>query len=102
MLIWDYIRDFLVQNIFGGWLSDGTYVDTCFGFDNGGGSIIGNDIYYTLNGYISATTGTDVTISLSDWLATTTTIIIMCLIVVLFAMLVRWVFKTVVSAFLLR
>lgn len=43
-----------------------------------------------------------ISMSFEEWLCHTTTIVCMCLIVVFSIWLVRWVFKAVSSAFLLR
>lgn len=106
MLIWDYIRDFLVQHIFGGVDSTNHFYQCTIGnmTSHSGSYFIGNTAttYVPINLFTDDLEETVDFISIGDWLSTTTTIIIMCLIVVLFAMLVRWVFKTVVSAFLLR
>lgn len=108
MLIWDYIRDFLVQYIFGGFDSLGNsygcqvgfFTNNSFEYDSASTS----DLYVNIGdvGLNNNLEGIFQYITLGDWLSTTCTIIIMCLIVVLFALLVRWVFKTVVSAFLLK
>lgn len=52
-----------------------------------------NDYTQTING---------VSTNMNVWLAHTTTIIIMCLIVTILVLLVRWFFRIVSSGFLLR
>ena len=101
MFIWDLIRDFLVQYIFGGYNSQGVSYSCSVGFDAQEGTSFGTE--YTLVPLtFQSDDGLTLHLCIGDWLSTTTTIIIMCLIVVLFCLLVRWIFKTVTSAFLLR
>jgi len=108
-MIWDYIRDFIVQYITGGYdsLGNGYFVSAGFihSVDMSTGQIdesysgdFNSFIYKiddTIDGYSNF-------IGMSDWLATTITIICMCLIVVFAIWLVRWVFKVVSSAMLLK
>lgn len=102
-MIWDFIRDFLVQYVFGGTLSDGTFSNGCFvTLNSDGDALTTSNIGFKLPFIDNAAGYESITINIGDWLSTTATIIIMCLIVFLFVMLVRWVYKTVVSAFLLR
>ena len=105
-MIWDYIRDFLVQNVFGGTTSDGQYFSGFVGnfrtTENGIG--LGNldDIYLPMNGYNDYIGDSIEGICLGDYLSTTTTIIIMALAVVLMCLLVRWIWRVVSSAMLLK
>lgn len=103
-MIWNIIRDFIVRYITGGYSSIGDYYDVSLGewsneeiqfYINRGatqldGSSGGVSLYNTF------------TYTLSDWLATTLTVVIMIIGVVLLCLLVRWVFKTVVNAFAFR
>lgn len=107
-MIWDYIRDFLVQYIFGGYDSNGVGYGALLGrLDNTeyGEYYINTTDYLVLNNQF-VSDGGEVTggfsMSLGDWLSTTATIIIMCLAVFLMIMLVRWVWRLVTSAFLLK
>lgn len=106
-MMWDIIRDFIVRYITGGVTSNGeSYLCS-----------IGNIYYYLDNeieeSAIEGTTsnlfnigltgsGQSMYIGLGDWLATTLTVVIMIIGVVLLCLLVRWVFKTVVNAFAFR
>lgn len=106
-MIWDYINEFLVQYVFGGYVNGQNYggvIGTLF-YDDGG--YMASDGYTTASvlvnsGLKDSADCAPLYMTLGNYLATTATIIIMCLIVFLFVMLVRWVYKTVVSAFLLR
>lgn len=98
-MLWDIIRDFIVQYITGGYTSVGDYYDVLLcEFTNEEVS------WYIKTGQpeteITAYNG--FYISTGDWLATTITIVIMCLLVVFAVWLVRWIFKAVSSAFLLK
>lgn len=105
-MIWDYIRDFIVQYITGGTTSTYDYYNAFWGemsvtdtiYGEGYDAYTGNEIFFDVakpNGFIFS-------INFCDWLATTITGVIMVLMVVLACMLVRWIFKLVASAFLLR
>lgn len=110
-MIWDFIRDFFVQFIFGGTCSDGSSFGGLIGaFINTDGDYLlgkGDEVYYS-NGTICLSTmeveslGHEWYITLGDWLSTTATIIVMCLIVFLLICLVRWIFRAVSSAMLLK
>lgn len=54
----------------------------------------------SLSAYHNTISGVDT--SLDVWLSHTTTIIVMCLFVTCLVLLIRWVFRLVSSAFLLR
>lgn len=107
-MLWDIIRDFIVEHITGGYNSAGTgyitTIGTLFNAENetsGIGTNVNTFIevtnFYNLDegGYFSYMT-------LGDWLATTITAVIMILLVVFAVWLVRWIFKAVSSAFLLK
>lgn len=88
MTLWTLIRDFLVQNIFGGTDSVGTeYV----------GDISGN---YNSSSFMFEINGQS--ISIGDWLSTTFTIVTLVLFLVLLCILAKWLFKVVSGLFLLR
>lgn len=106
-MLWDIIRDFIVQHITGGNDSAGRIYH----------SITAGKVDVIIDGAVDDTIdvgttaifnlGTDPTgagyiIGLPDWLATTITAVIMILIVVFAVWLVRWIFKAVSSAFLLK
>lgn len=103
-MIWNVIRDFIVQYLTGGYTSTGDYFDVSLGewsneeisfYINRGATQADGSV----GGYIPYNT---FTYTLGDWLATSITIVIMIIGVVLLCLLVRWVFKTVVNAFAFR
>lgn len=87
-MLWDFIRDFFVQYIFGGVDSQENYY---------GGMICEG---LTTDSSVLHIFDTDITIG--SWLSTTMTIICLVLISICFILLVRWLFKAVTSAFLLK
>lgn len=99
-MIWDIIRDFIVQYITGGTLRNGNYVNALMG-SNDINDITGGSILYNV-GYADSLGEESIYITASDWLATTLTMVIMIIGVVLLCLLVRWVFKAVVNAFAFR
>lgn len=96
-MLWDIIRDFIVQYITGGYTSSGE------GYSCSLGTWLQDD-----SEFLATTGDLDVVnfgvyqMGLGDWLATTITIICMCAIVFFGYWLVRWIFKAVSSAFLLK
>lgn len=88
MSLWNMLRDFLVQHIFGGTDSTGEVYENVVA-----GSNSTSDITFTIGG---------ASVSLGDWLSTTTTIIVLILFVVLLFMLAKWLFKVVSGLVLLR
>lgn len=107
-MIWDYIRDFFVQYITGGWTSSGEQCSCYIGnFTNTARDtyedVYTEGFYLKLGDVINGGTDSQLQyICFGDWLATTLTIICMCLIVAFAIWLVIWVFKAVAHAFLLR
>lgn len=106
-MLWNIIRDFIVQYITGGNSSAGLVyqpvsagrVDVFLNGELDDTIELGTSTIFSLG---TDSTGFSYYISLSDWLATTLTIICMCLIVAFAIWLIRWVFKAVSSAFLLK
>jgi len=105
-MIYTYIRDFLVTYIFGGHTSDGDSFGGLVGHfrttESGIGPGFIDDTYLPLSGYNDYIGDNIEGICLGDWLSTTFTIIIMCMIVAFCIWLVRWIFKAVSSAMLLK
>ena len=86
MMIWEYIRDFFVQFIFGGVDSAGDYFGGCtIGFDANDG-----DVYYT--GDTNFNIG-NYSFSFGDWLSTTATIIVLCLFIFVLIKFTIYLFK---------
>lgn len=80
--LWNIVRDFFVQYIFGGYDSEGTMHNACLI----GGTNNATDMQLTIG---------NLTLSLSDWLASTLTIITMLALCVFLYLVVRWVFRLV-------
>lgn len=97
MLIWDIIRDWFVMNIWGGYTSAGVLYNCHVGnlqtYINGEnddgwlGSL--NDILF----HVGKFGNTDIVMSLSDWLSTTSTIIVLVAVCVGLFFLVRYFFR---------
>lgn len=101
-MLWDIIRDFFVQYIFGGYLSNGDFYYGMIGHANiynvNGSwvdSIDVDTLVYTTNiGVVDGYSSNDSAfISLGDWLSTTFTIITLCLICFFFLKLTIYLFK---------
>lgn len=80
-MLWDLIRDFFVQYIFGGTSYSGDVYTPSIG---GLGEIFLNDLEFTFFGN---------SYNIADWLSTTATIIVMCLIIWFFIKLTIYFFK---------
>lgn len=80
-MLWNIIRDFFVNNVFGGTPSTGNAVALPLG-----GSL---DTTSTLN--------QELPIGLGDWLSTTATIIVLCALTFALAKLVVWLVKFIGS-----
>lgn len=96
-MLWTILRDFFVQHIFGGTLSNGDNVVTYFGryyatnglnyaLDSKSG-VVGQS--YVIGGNVFTGGG----ISIADWLSTTATIISLIFLVIVLALFVRWIFR---------
>lgn len=83
MTLWNLIRNFFVEHVFGGFTVVNGTVRPISGnmvyYDNG---IIDSRSYFLSNG-----------ISLGDWLSTTFTIITLVLLVMFLYIFVKWIFK---------
>lgn len=92
--MWDLIRDFFVQYIFGGMDSTGELFMGAIGqgdYNEGVGvlpgyydTIYNTDLHFEIGG---------ISISLADWLSTTATICVMVLICVFLYMILRYAFR---------
>lgn len=99
MTLWNLIRDFFVEHIFGGTLSNGTrIVDNVVGtmpsYDlqgNWDDEIIANTFDVQLFKYESA--GYTYYLTFGDWLSTTFTIITLILLIIFLYIFVKWIFK---------
>lgn len=93
-MLWDLIRDFFVQHVFGGVMSDGRFFGGIVGnlFDVVDGQVddnyvdTANVIHYKVgsNGSFNG----DIYMSLNDWLSTTATAISITIIVVLCCLMI--------------
>lgn len=107
MMLWDIIRDFYVQYIFGGYDSFGNSYASHLGnvicYDNG---VYDDDIVLSSTERIwtiaTDPTGYSYVISSGDWLSTTFTIITLILFVFFLYVFLRWLFKVVSGLILLR
>ena len=97
MLIWDIIRDWFVQFIFGGIDSNGDVFSGIVGSQyvsepgigqlpgfEGYEAIYGEEFYFNIGNY---------QISIADWLSTTATIITLVAMVVFFYLIIRYLFR---------
>lgn len=105
MMLWDLIRDFFVQHITGGYLSNGTFIPTILGhmsvFENN--EVIDSGLFSTIDSDF-VPLGSDGAVSfytnISDYLATTLTIISLILILVACCMFVWKLIKVVGRLFM--
>lgn len=99
MSLWDLIRDFFVQHVFGGLLSNGVqvggYVGTLIYGDYYYSEAFTTDYYVSLGGYFQGNDAEVLAISLGDWLSTTATIISITIIVVLCCLFVYKIVKLI-------
>jgi len=107
MTLWNIIRDFFVQNVFGGSLSNGSMVNIgrvgqMFGADGMVGNAGMNNfaVYIGEQKYSGSSILTATHINLGDWLSTTATIITLVLLTAVMYLMVKWIFR--VFAGLLR
>lgn len=90
-MLWDLIRDFFVQHVFGGSLSDGeTFFDHFLGVDLNSGGIVTLGYQVGLDDDLHP-----VYLTLGDWLSTTATIISITIIVVLCCLFVYKIIKLI-------
>lgn len=102
MTLWNLIRDFFVEHIFGGWTSSGDLIDSNIVgrvFDNNGSSTdmaLSGSYYIPVGFGIVDNEGTyagSLNMTLGDWLSTTFTIITLILLVIFLYIFVKWIFK---------
>lgn len=105
-MLWNIIRDFFVQYVFGGIDSYGEFYNVHLGtlvVDAYDYPIVnGNDYFVSISGYSGLNDSVVLGISFSDWLSTTATIITLCLLVAFLFLVVRWLFKLVSGLITLR
>ena len=98
MLIWDIIRDWFVQYIFGGASSNGDFysggmVGSFWSTGNGDANANLGEYYIPISGYCDSIPGQVNYIALSDWLSTTATLIVIIAVCFGLFMLVRYFFR---------
>ena len=103
MMLWDIIRDFFVQYVFGGIDSNEHFYETMFGFGHGfndGAEEIEytNAIFVKLDNFLS-TDFDGVSVNIGDYLSTTFTIITLVIMFIVMCLLVRWCFRVMKGAF---
>lgn len=109
MMLWDIIRDWFVQNIFGGCDSNQDFFETHLG--NGYYVLSGTSNYesyptgdywgYAMPGFSDIDMYNDGSVylmSIGDWLSTTATIIVLCVGCFLAFAFIAWLFKKVGGA----
>lgn len=107
MMLWDIIRDFYVEYIFGGVNSSGIPYICNYGdilcYENG---VLDDDIILTSTERLWTIStnpdGYSYVMSSGDWLSTTFTIITLILFVFFLYVFLRWLFKVVSGLILLR
>lgn len=104
MTLWNLIRDFFVQHIFGGFSSNGDwYTQNVLGFINNSHvdsyAVDTGEYQFLKISDMMIYSGEDSVInipqyiSLGDWLSTTFTIITLVLLVIFLYIFVKWIFK---------
>lgn len=110
MTLWNLIRDFFVEHIFGGVNSAGSefadnFIGNFYGIANGNEDFVNansntpllpvakwqySDMFYS-GGIVN--TDTYMSVGLGDWLSTTFTVITLVLLVMFLYIFVKWIFK---------
>lgn len=107
-MLFDIIRDFFVQHVWGGIDSNGDYFYARLGSFISGLNfetyidLDGTNYYVPIGGIDGADDYYVQGIAFSDWLSTTSTIITLVLILICIAFFIRWIFKVCSNAILLR
>ena len=106
MALYNLIRDFFVEQVWGGTLSNGYargtgVVGKCLLSSGSTQMAKLNDTYIASNLYHNPN-GELLYINLGDWLSTTSTIITLVIILVVISIFIRWIFKVVSNSILLR
>lgn len=97
-MLWDLIRDFFVENVFGGVNSSGTLFNITLGrgwyVDGADDIIFGGDYMFQMSSGLNGDTSFRY-ISLADWLSTTATAISITIIVVLCCLFIYKIIRLV-------
>lgn len=94
MAIWNLLRDFFVQYIFGGYTSTGENFKGVIGFQQNT-----QNIYVSVDNILDAS-GNVAKLTVGDYLSTTATIITLVVFVGILFLFLKWLFK-VISGFIL-
>lgn len=103
-MLWDVIRDFFVQYVFGGMTSDlrsfAGYVGNVTSIDNGDVLLTTDSLALPMGGFDAMNSELFGYIYLGDWLSTTATIITLCLLLFAVFLGIKFLFKLVAGSFL--
>ena len=107
MQLWNLIRDFYVQYIFGGWTSRSVAVSNGYlgymrGVDSSAGTGNTSNTYVPVGTLINQHGNIVTHITMGDWLSTTFTIITLIVFVCILFIFLRWLFKVVSGLILLK
>ena len=97
-MLFDIIRDFFVEHVFGGYKSSGGAVYCKLG----SGRFLGTPSNSVYSIDLPIDIGNSNALCLGDWLSTTATIITLVGIVVCAFLFIRWIFKVCSNSILLR
>ena len=89
-MLWDVIRDFFVQYVFGGLDSSDNAYSVTLG-DLGGGETFNEELCFRIG--LGSNGSVQRLINISDWLSTTATIISLVIIVYLCCMLIKQIYN---------
>lgn len=100
MAIWNLLRDFFVQYIFGGKTSTGLSFAGVLGYDLNGQSRTTSNTVVNMGDSFATSGGQPFNLSIGDYLSTTATIITLVVFVGILFLFLKWLFK-VISGFIL-
>lgn len=106
MALWNIIRDFIVQYIFGGNTSTGQRFSGFFGsvhIEGSSSTSTFNNVEVLVPVNMFKWSGEHINgVTVGDWLSTTTTIIVLGIFVIVLFLLLKWLFKTISGLILLK
>ena len=102
MLLWDIIRDWFVQYIFGGYDSNGQSFSALVCWSDKDGELIDNYTNDTIFLELKDMWGDGIKVSMGDWLSTTATLIVIIAVCVALFFLVRYFFRMFAGLFSTR
>lgn len=104
MDLFNSIRDFFVRYVFGGTLTNTSDSNNYFygiGQVNGSNVFVRSNISFVKTGLLDPN-GNPIYLRFGDWLSSMATIVSMITIVILICLFIRWIFKIVSGAIILR